>query len=91
MERSIAAAGAGPALESCNAMSCKAARPSAVALPAPAGVRATSIVAGRDLLVQPVESAHCPFGEVVRFQDLGHLELLFRPEVFAAVLAALRS
>jgi pimeloyl-ACP methyl ester carboxylesterase len=58
------------------------------ALPAPPGVRVTSIVAGRDLLVQPVESACCPFGEVVRFDGLGHLELLFRPEVFAAVARA---
>lgn len=61
------------------------------ALPPPAGVRVTSIVAGRDLLVQPVDSACCPFGEVVRFDDLGHVELLFRPEVFATVLAALRA
>jgi pimeloyl-ACP methyl ester carboxylesterase len=59
------------------------------ALPAPPGVRTTSIVAGRDLLVQPVESARCPFGDVVHFDHLGHLELLFRPEVFAAVAVAL--
>jgi pimeloyl-ACP methyl ester carboxylesterase len=59
------------------------------ALPAPAGVRTTSIVAGRDLLVQPVASARCPFGDVVHFDRLGHLELLFRPEVYAAVAAAL--
>lgn len=60
-------------------------------LPAPPGLRATSIVAGRDLLVQPVDSARCPFGDAVRFDELGHVELLFRPEVFAAVLAALRA
>ena len=60
-------------------------------LPPPPGVRATSIVAGRDLLVQPVDSARCPFGEVVRFDELGHVELLFRPEVFATVLSALRA
>jgi pimeloyl-ACP methyl ester carboxylesterase len=60
------------------------------ALPPPAGVQATSIVAGRDLLVQPVESARCPFGDEICFEELGHVELLFRPEVFAAVLAALR-
>jgi pimeloyl-ACP methyl ester carboxylesterase len=59
------------------------------ALPAPAGVRTTSIVAGRDLLVQPVESARCPFGDVAHFDHLGHLELLFRPEVYAAVAGAL--
>jgi pimeloyl-ACP methyl ester carboxylesterase len=58
-------------------------------LPEPPGVRVTSIVAGRDLLVQPVDSARCPFGETVRFDDLGHVELLFRPQVFGAVLAAL--
>lgn len=60
-------------------------------LPPPPGVRATSIVAGRDLLVQPVDSARCPFGDAVHFGELGHVELLFRPEVFATVLAALRA
>jgi len=59
------------------------------ALPPPAGVQVTSIVGGRDLLVQPVESARCPFGRVVRFEDLGHLELLFQPRVLAAVRASL--
>jgi pimeloyl-ACP methyl ester carboxylesterase len=59
------------------------------ALPAPPGLRVTSIVAGRDLLVQPADSACCPFGEIRRFDDLGHVELLFRPRVYAAVLAAL--
>jgi triacylglycerol lipase len=58
-------------------------------LPAPAGVEVTSIVAGRDLLVQPTEAARCPFGRELRFPDLGHVELLFRPEVFAAVQTAL--
>jgi len=58
-------------------------------LPPPRRVRTTSIVAGRDLLVQPVESAHCPFGETIRFDDLGHVELLFRPQVYAAVAAEL--
>jgi pimeloyl-ACP methyl ester carboxylesterase len=60
------------------------------ALPALESTRVTSILAGRDLLVQPVAAAACPFGEVHRFEDLGHLELLFRSEVFAAVHAALR-
>ncbi len=59
-------------------------------LPPPARTRVTSIVAGRDLLVQPVDSAACPFGDVQRLDDLGHLELLFRPEVFARVASALR-
>ncbi len=58
------------------------------ALPAPA-TRTTSIVAGRDLLVQPVEAARCPFGEAVLFRDLGHVELLFRPEVYYAVAGLL--
>jgi triacylglycerol lipase len=61
------------------------------ALPAPEGVQVTSIVAGRDLLIQPVESACCPFGESVRFEDFGHVELLFRPEVFAKIEARLRA
>jgi len=60
------------------------------AQPAPDGLRVTSIVAGRDLLIQPVDSARCPFGEHVHFEDLGHLELLFRPEVFAEAAARLR-
>ncbi len=55
------------------------------ARPAPEGVRTTSIVAGRDLLVQPADSAVCPFGRSVRFDDAGHLELLFRPDVMAEV------
>lgn len=60
------------------------------ALPPPDGLRVTSIVAGRDLLVQPVASARCPFGESVLFDQLGHLELLFRPEVLGEVAARLR-
>ncbi|MGH0029486.1 MAG: lipase family alpha/beta hydrolase [Myxococcota bacterium] len=59
------------------------------ALPAPERTRVTSIVAGRDLLIQPVESAACPFGEVRRLDDAGHVELLFHPQVFAAVSTAL--
>ncbi len=55
----------------------------------PLQVQTTSIVAGRDLLVQPIESAHCPFGKTIRFDDLGHIELLFRPQVYAAVAAEL--
>jgi len=60
-------------------------------LPAPDGVDVTSIIAGRDLLVQPVDAARCPFGRERHFPELGHLELLFRPEVFAAVEAALQT
>lgn len=58
--------------------------------PAPEGLRVTSIVAGRDLLIQPVSAARCPFGESLYFDHLGHVELLFRPEVFAEVAARLR-
>ena len=55
----------------------------------PERLRTLSLVAGRDLLVQPVESAHCPFGESVVFDDLGHLELLFRPQVYQEIAAEL--
>jgi len=58
-------------------------------LSAPEGVNATSIIAGRDLLIQPIEAARCPFGREVRFPEFGHLELLFRPEVFATVKSSL--
>jgi triacylglycerol lipase len=54
-------------------------------------VQTTSLVAGRDVLVQPVAAARCPFGQEVRFTDLGHVELLFRPEVFAEVHRRLRA
>ena len=60
------------------------------AQPVPDGLQVTSIVAGRDLLIQPISSAHCPFGESVVFDDLGHVELLFRPRVFAEIEARLR-
>lgn len=59
------------------------------ALAPPLRVRTTSIVAGRDVLVQPTASAYCPFGETVVFDALGHVELLFRPEVYRAVAAEL--
>jgi triacylglycerol esterase/lipase EstA (alpha/beta hydrolase family) len=61
------------------------------ALPPPQGLQVSSIVAGRDLLVQPIEAASCPFGETIRFADLGHVELLFRPRVFSEIRAILRS
>lgn len=57
--------------------------------PAPKDVRVLSIVAGRDLLIQPVMSARCPFGESIQFDDFGHVELLFRPEVFVEIGACL--
>ncbi|MBW2272983.1 MAG: alpha/beta fold hydrolase [Deltaproteobacteria bacterium] len=59
-------------------------------LPAPQGLQVSSIVAGRDVLVQPTEAASCPFGETIRFDELGHVELLFRPRVFAEIRAILR-
>ncbi len=55
------------------------------ALPRPENVEVTSIVAGRDLLIQPVDSARCPFGESLHFDELGHLELLFRPRVIQRI------
>jgi pimeloyl-ACP methyl ester carboxylesterase len=57
----------------------------------PDGLQAISIVAGRDLLIQPVASACCPFGESIHFDDFGHVELLFRPEVFAEIATHLRA
>jgi triacylglycerol lipase len=59
-------------------------------LEAPAAVQTTSVVAGRDVLVQPVAAARCPFGDEVRFDELGHVEILFRPEVFTEVARRLR-
>ncbi len=59
--------------------------------PPPEALAVTSIVAGRDLLVQPVVSAECGFGTSVVFDDLGHVELLYRPEVFASIAAQLGS
>lgn len=61
------------------------------AQPVPEGLQVTSIIAGRDLLIQPVSSASCPFGESLVFEDFGHVELLFRPEVLAAVASRLHS
>jgi len=61
------------------------------ALPPPKGLQVTSIVAGRDLLVQPVEAARCPFGDVLYLDDAGHVELLFRPRIFAEVGAILQA
>jgi len=60
-------------------------------LPAPRGVRTTSIVVGRDLLVMPADSAAAPFGDVVRFDDVGHLDMLFSPRVLRSVHRALRA
>jgi len=57
----------------------------------PEGLRITSFAAGRDVLVQPIESALYPFGEERTFDDLGHLGLLFSPRVFAAVAKALQA
>lgn len=60
------------------------------ALPPPREVHTTSMVAGRDLLVQPVEAARCPFGDSLGYPELGHVELLFRPEVFREVARRLK-
>ena len=61
------------------------------ALPEPANVRTTSFVAGRDILVQPIEAARCPFGNHIRMEELGHVELLFRAEVFHRIRTILDS
>ena len=58
-------------------------------LPPPAGVRCTSIAAGRDLVVVPGPSAVAPFGETEHFDDLGHLDLLLSPRVFRSIRSAL--
>ncbi len=59
-------------------------------LPPPGALQVSSIVAGRDILVQPTEAASCPFGETIRFDELGHVELLFRPRVFSEIRSILR-
>ena len=59
-------------------------------LPAPTSVDLVSFVAGQDLLVVPAAAGAAPFGESVRFDDLGHMDLLLSPRVFAAVHLVLR-
>jgi triacylglycerol lipase len=61
------------------------------ALPPPREVHTTSLIAGRDLLIQPIEAAQCPFGDVRDYPELGHVELLFRPEVFREVARRLKA
>jgi triacylglycerol lipase len=55
------------------------------ALPLPSHVRFHSFAARDDLLVLPCESALAPFGECVMLEDLGHMDMLLSPRVFAAV------
>ena len=59
------------------------------AQPVPPALDMTSIIAGRDLLVQPVQSARCPFGDAITFPEMGHLELLFSWKVFEQVRSQL--
>ena len=58
-------------------------------LPPLDGVECFSIAAGQDLLVTPGDSALAPFGETIVFDDLGHMDVLLSPHVFAAVHLAL--
>jgi pimeloyl-ACP methyl ester carboxylesterase len=55
------------------------------ALPLPSKVRFHSFAARDDLLVLPCESALATFGEAVMLEDLGHMDMLLSPRVFAAV------
>jgi triacylglycerol lipase len=55
------------------------------ALSCPPGLRCLSIAAGRDLMVLPAEASYAPFGDVLRFDDLGHLDVLLSPRVFHAI------
>lgn len=58
------------------------------ALPAPA-VETVSIVGGADTLILPRDSAAAPFGEVHRFEGLGHTAMLWSPAVHRRVERAL--
>ncbi len=58
-------------------------------LPVPPSVELLSVVAGQDLLVVPRVAGEAPFGERVVFDDLGHMDVLLSPRVFAAVHLAL--
>lgn len=59
-------------------------------LPAPPGVELVSIIAGQDLIVVPSAAGEAPFGKSVVFEDLGHMDVLLSPRVFAAVHLALQ-
>ncbi|MCP5057304.1 MAG: alpha/beta fold hydrolase [bacterium] len=61
------------------------------ASPMPPSVELHSIVAGQDLIVIPRAAGEAPFGESVTFDDLGHMDVLLSPRVFAAVHLALRN
>jgi hypothetical protein len=54
-------------------------------------VRFTSLAAGRDLMVLPAESALLPFGDAALYPDLGHLDMMLSPRVFAHVQRALEA
>ncbi|MCP3985782.1 MAG: alpha/beta fold hydrolase [bacterium] len=59
--------------------------------PMPPTVELHSIVAGQDLIVVPRTAGAAPFGESVVFEDLGHMDILLSPRVFATVHLALRA
>ncbi len=55
-----------------------------------AHVATTALVAGADRMILPPASAALPGAEVHWLDGVGHNEMLFHPEVFAKVVAALR-
>jgi triacylglycerol lipase len=55
------------------------------ALSLPEHVRFHAFAARDDFLVLPSEAALPPFGERVMLDDLGHLDMLLSPRIFAAV------
>lgn len=60
------------------------------ALPAP-DVQTLSVVGGADTLILPRASAGAPFGEVRRFEGLGHTAMLWSPAVYRSIERALRT
>jgi triacylglycerol lipase len=56
----------------------------------PQGVQCHSFGGRDELVVLPPSSALAPFGETVMLEDMGHMDMLLSPRVFAAVHARLR-
>jgi triacylglycerol lipase len=61
------------------------------ASPVPDNVRFTSLAAGHDLMVLPASSALLPFGESHMYEDMGHLEIMLSPRIFARVHQSLEA
>lgn len=57
----------------------------------PPRVQCVSFAAGEDHLVLPPESGLAPFGETRMFDGLGHISMLFAPQVFSAIRGVLDS